>query len=386
MLFDDIMNPATLANPVTGTSDFISIRVDPDGNTTTPADQVPLRGRYTVVLDQDALTTTVVFRPDNGLPSAGTDPRIKRRVVVTLPTGIRDLGGNQLVNAGQFVFTPEVIAFPDQTVTESFNGNGREDGQHTGSPWGVGGALLSRPAASTNPTEILGGGSGRLGDLTVPAGRTVTLDTDLEDFSDVVFTDPTIFNPQNILEPVTFGVPDPVSGGRFQFARLRIAAGGTLRFVGQNPPRIFVRGDLVVQGLIDVSGISARAQSSRNCPGGLGGKGGPGGGRGGDGGDRPDGTPFLGLGTPSPEVCADPVPAFYGDLDGKPGTGIDGPDASMPTGTAGEGGGGLAWPQPTGLDPSLHFPMDPADAEGLQYEKVFLCVNRAPGGAGGGGA
>ena len=68
-VFDDLMNPATLVNPVTGESDFLRVAVDPDGNVADDSDQVELAGSYTIDLDQTALTTVVTFTsPRPGCP------------------------------------------------------------------------------------------------------------------------------------------------------------------------------------------------------------------------------------------------------------------------------------------------------------------------------
>ena len=96
MTFDDLMNPATLVNPVTGESTSIQVLIDPDGDVSDDSDQQGLIGTFSILLDQDALTTTVVFQPELGYPSAGTDPINKRKVVVLLPAAIADLGGNPL--------------------------------------------------------------------------------------------------------------------------------------------------------------------------------------------------------------------------------------------------------------------------------------------------
>jgi hypothetical protein len=46
------MNPATLANPVTGHSDFIHVFFDPDGNVQDRSDQVLVPGSFTLTLDR----------------------------------------------------------------------------------------------------------------------------------------------------------------------------------------------------------------------------------------------------------------------------------------------------------------------------------------------
>ena len=166
LVFDDIMNPGSLVNPVTGVSDTIRVTIDPDGDTSDLSDQVPLDGTFTITLDQDALITTVVFEPSGGLPSAGSDPMVQRKVVVSLEPTIADLGGNGVAGSLNFIFTPEVVPFSTETVVESFDEIENEDGARTGSAW-TNGFLATGP----------GGGSGRLGDLTIPSGEVIVLRT-----------------------------------------------------------------------------------------------------------------------------------------------------------------------------------------------------------------
>ena len=308
MVFDDVMNPATLANPVTGLSSTIEAFVDADGDTSNPSDRVPLQGAFTLTVDQNALRTTVIFTPSGGFPSAGATPPATRKIVMLLSAQISDLGGNTLINPGATNFTPERIQFDELAVEEAFNDPGREDPVRSGSPWGNG-------VLATGP----GGGSGRLGDLIVLPGRVVELNTDSEDFSSI--TDPTMFNPANVIDrPAVLEITD----GIFEFTRLRVDAGGVLRFRGSKPARIYVRGECVVQGLIDVSGSSGTLHTSDLLPGGAGGIPGPNGGSGGDGGDRPDGSAFLsvgGLANPGAGPSNVNDPATYVFVNGESGGG-----------------------------------------------------------------
>lgn len=374
IVFDDVMNPATLANPVTGLSSTIEAFVDADGDTSNPADRVPLQGTFTLTVDQNALRTTVIFQPSGGFPSAGSTIGEERRIVIVLSAQIADLGGNTVINPGATNFTPERIQFEPLVVEEPFADPGREDPVRSGNPWGNG-------ILGTGP----GGGSGRLGDLIVLPGRVVELDTDSEDFSGI--TDPQMFNPQNVIDaPANLEITD----GIFEFARLRIDAGGVLRFRGSNPARIYVRGECVIQGLIDVAGTSGTLHTSDQLPGGTGGTPGPNGGLGGDGGDRPDGSAFLTVGGQSnpgagPSNVNDP--ATYVFVNGAAGGGIAFPSTIDPGKTFIAGGeGGLAWPQPTTANPALHFPANVNDVSGLQPEVYQECRNTVASAPGGGGA
>jgi len=377
LVFDDVMNPGTLVNPVQGTSNTITVKVDPDGDPNDPADQIAIDGEFSITLDQVNLKTTVLFRPTVGYPSSGSDLAKPRRIVVELSSTIADLGDNVLVTPGTTVFTPERIDFPIVEVDEQFLNTAFEDAVHGGSPWGNG-----------QLTGGLGGGSGALGDLVIPAGETIVLRTDSEDFSAAIFSDPAVFNVGNVLDPP---VPFQVDGGIFEFARLLIEAGGRLRFEGPNPARLYVRGECIVQGTIDVSGAAGLAHDATSFAGGIAGSPGPGGGRGGDGGARPDGenwSPLLdNVSDPGPVDPTDP--AQYALVNGQDGVGIPFPDATSPVLVA-AGFGGLAWPQPGALaapNDLIHFPADRDDSlTSFPYSREVLCSINAPGGPGSGGA
>jgi hypothetical protein len=380
MVFDDLMNPATLANPVTKESDFVTVKVDSDGNINTSGDQIEVDGEFTLTLDQTNLITTLVFKPTSGFPSAGARAPVKRKVVVAFSPLIADLGGNPLINPASIVFTNEVIAFSAQTITETFDNSVLEDSLRAGNAWGSG-VLLPGP----------GGGSGRLGELVVPRGTTVTLNTDVEDFTAAEFADPTVFNPQLLIDPV---LPLQVVGGVFEFSRLLVESGGILRLSGSNAGRLFVRGEILNQGLIDVAGRSAAVHTATEFEGGVGEEPGPAGGKGGNGGARPDGENFLvvgGVDNPNDPGPANPLdPGDYVLVNGEDGGGIPVPSSLNPTSFVAGGIGGLAWPQPGALPPPydmLHFPADPDDALGtFPYEPFAACQLTAPGGAGSGGA
>jgi hypothetical protein len=111
LVFDDVMNPSTLANPVTGTSTFLRVHFDPDGDVTNPSDQVPVAGSFNVTLNQTASTSHVVFAPFERLPVSGPSRR-PARVVLLVSSLVSDLGGNTLSNPGQWSFTTAPEDFP----------------------------------------------------------------------------------------------------------------------------------------------------------------------------------------------------------------------------------------------------------------------------------
>ena len=379
MVFDDIMNPATLVNRVNGLSEFIFVSIDPDGNTVDDDDQVPLAGVFTIALDQNALRTTVVFHPSGNLPSAGNnidpnDPNVSRKIVIKLSPQIVDLGGNRLANGNDIIFTSEKLVFETRDLVEAFDTNGSEDKVRTGNSWGAG-RLAKGP----------GGGSGRLGDLIVLPNRVVELDTDLENFQGI--EDPAMFNPANVIDR---GATLEVVGGVFEFSRLRIDAGGVLRLKGSKPARLYVRGEVVIQGLLDVAGASSPLHEAIDLAGGTGGQPGPGGGSGGTGGMRPDGSNFImEFGVPNEEAGPEDVlnPATYDRVNGQNGGGIPIPNTLDPSPDfVGFGEGGIAWPQPSPANFALHMPATPTDFSGLQFEKLQECRTITPAAPGGGGA
>jgi hypothetical protein len=373
IFFDDLMNPGTLVNPVTGTSDLIEVIVDPDGDITDPTDQSPIDGTYTINIDQDALVTTVVFTPESSLPSAGTDVVNPRKIIVRVPAQVLDLGGLPISNSGDTVFIPEAVPFPEQTIVEGFSTSANEDTERTGNTWVSPNGLVKGP----------GGGSGRHGDLSIPAGTTVTLNTDSEDFSSI--SDPAIYDPTTTVDMTVPGVVDPITDGVFEFSTLLVETGGTLKFTGSKPPRVYVRGEMLIQGILSVAGATPVDHISILFDGGAGGAGGPGGGNGGPGGDLPD------VGSGSDLLFAGGIdnpnnPVYYTDLDGKPGEGIPFPDTISPTSTVAEGDGGLAWPQPHPSFPGGFMPDDRGDILGMQLDPGALCKETTPGGPGAGGA
>jgi hypothetical protein len=145
----------------------------------------------------------------------------------------------------------------------------------------------------------------------------------------------------------------------------------------------------VVQGLVDVSGLSGVLHAATSLDGGVGGQSGPGGGEGGRGGNRPDGSAFLAVGGVE-NVDAGPSdvldPATYDQVNGEAGGGIAFPSTIDPSPSfVAQGQGGLAWPQPTSADPMLHMPASRTDADGIQFDGYYDCRTPAPGAPGGGG-
>lgn len=268
--FNDIMNVATLVNPATGEAPFITVQMDEDGTLSTLADRTPVEGSFTFAVDQESLKTFLTFTPDLPFPSAGQDaPLSPRRIAVTIPTSVQDLVANPVLpdnGGGTTGMVPELSEFDETTLPdadgEDFANPDNEDIARSGAFWG-GGRLA--PGIT--------GGPGRVGDLKVPGGVSVLLDTDSQKFPlgvDDGFSLPQV--------PDILGNPDPTGGGdpglvddaldfpvevtitdgAFPFSVLEVVSGGSLRLEGANPARVWSRGTLNVKagGEIDLVGAT----------------------------------------------------------------------------------------------------------------------------------
>ena len=364
VVFEDIMNPATLSNPTTNTATFITTKIDPDGNVADPTDQVEIAGSYTTVVDFDNLRTTTVYVSAAGLPSAGTDLLNPRKIVVNLPNGIEDLVANPLANPGAVVFATTAQILPPIVLPEAggekFTDTDNQDGDESGAEWGSG-----------RLTYGLGGGAGRLGELVVRSGSTIVLNTDSQDFPlpeqvDSLLTNESIdggdYNPTDQATWPTI----TVTSGDFDFTRLVVESNATLVLTGSQPGRVFSRGDLVISGVIDCSGTTPdphlsntwrlfdansgdlvtdppSAQDLEAAYGGTGGSGGPNAGAGGKGSDRyfyevgvPNATAYTRL-AKAGAISYNELPAPLNN--GQFGRGV----ATL--GTLAAGPGGRAYPQ-----------------------------------------
>jgi hypothetical protein len=299
----------------------------------------------------------------------------KRKIVVELPAAIQDLGGNALSNAGKVAFEPEVLIFaetvlPDGTG-ETFLDTDNLDAKRTGAAWGAGTLL---PGA--------GGGSGKLGDLIVKTGEVLELSTDFATFDGREL----IGEGGGPVDP-DLGPTIEVTDGIFEFDYVLVESGGVLRFTGTAPARLHARGEISIDGLLDVSGAAppdnalgghqgwedpAKPAFPSTLEGGLGGTGGPAAGNGGDGGDRPDnsGTDLTTIVSFAKYGISNPG---FDSVDGLGGEGVGGAPAS--SGLA-NGKGGTHHP--------INLPTSKTDKGGLLFDLV--CVTdmvASPGGGGG---
>lgn len=344
LVFDDFMNETTVLDRLTGQSSGLGVFIDLDGNLSTVDDVVIQPGQWDLQIDQDVLLRSVaIFTPEGGFfPLGGTDTQSPRRVLLTLDASLTDLVGLPITNPGMSSFALAPSGPIEQVVLEDFTLTEAEDAAASGATWGNG---LLAPGR--------GGGSGRLGELHLRDGETVVLNTDSQDF-------PLTQQHNSLLTNVDPGPGvdqyDPLDsnawpmasvdqlGDGFEFSRLTLDAGSRLVLTGSRPGRVFVRGELLNEGVIDLSGdtppphvsntggnqINNEQDPQDSASGGLGGLGGPGAGRGGQGADRMDMTDaVLPLmvnigGTLNPGA----------ELDGRPGAGVGGLD----NGTGGLGG------------------------------------------------
>ncbi|MBM3853189.1 MAG: hypothetical protein FJ399_08525 [Verrucomicrobia bacterium] len=172
LIFNDLMNIGTVVLPSTGQSPFITIKTDADGDLNTTTDRDIVGGTYEFFPDQASLKTILTFTPSGGLPSAGSGAN-KRLIVIDVPAGVRDLAGNSVANLGVRAFAPQVIQFGEVTIPsggEQFTTTSNLDQLRSSADWGESQLGRLKPGS--------GGGTGRLGDLTVPPNSTLTFYTE----------------------------------------------------------------------------------------------------------------------------------------------------------------------------------------------------------------
>jgi hypothetical protein len=390
--FNELMNLPTVANNQFMTAPFISVELDGDGNLATGgADRTPIEGSYQVTVDQELLTTSLLFVPTGGFPAAAVGDPTPSLIVVRIPSNVRDIaqnpvttetGGGTLVGVAQRISFDSVV-LPDEdgeNFDVSFGMNGsQEAGDETGALWGSG---ILAPG--------LTGGTGRHGSLRVAAGETVTLNTDSQIFpmsaQGAINVIGNIDGTGDYLRSIT------ETSGVFEFTTLQIAAGGRLVLTGSKPARVLVRGQALVSsaGLIDVSGRTAPTQDSFTAdnddffgdPGNaeLVPTGGPNGSTGGLGGDRVNnfGNPSL--------IAIGGIENVNSTRSGRSGAGLGN------VGSVGRGNGGPAFPVDLPTDDAFMLP--PSSLGDLGFNLTTdplglvagtICASAQMGGVGSGG-
>ncbi len=288
--FDEVVMPNEVLDPAN-----IKFEVEVTGY----SNRLSLDGKREAGVDSQTGGTYLKFTPSRLLPS-------NSKVWITAnPSKIHDVVGKPLDPSTAIVsFLTEDGAGYTAWISEKFADATHLDKEASGASWGNG---------ALSPGKL--GGSGILGELVVSSG-TVTLNTDNQ-----------VFDASKTLT----GKAVTVTDGVFQFSRLIVAAGATLKFTGSHPAKILVRGVCKIDGTLDLSGQAGPITdgSATVRTGGVGGKGGPGGASGGKGGSQPNfGSVDGGNG---------------GDLAVPPGH----PRASQAAGTGGKGSPA----NPAGADP-----------------------------------
>lgn len=335
--FSDIMNVSTLVNKLQGTSQTLSVYVDLDGNLATTNDQIIQTGLWDINFDSIAKETTVRFTHTSPLPSPG--PSGQRTIVVAINgLVVKDLGGNSLV--GPSVFTFQTGPCNQQNafnIVEDFANNTNEEGTDSG-------ANMWNPGSS--PGLLVsgkGGGNGQHGALLADTSFDVGTKGALATDGTSVAADQNFNSPGRIpfVVKAIDGLPAvnentskdvTVTDGIFQFSSFTINTGVTLRLEGSKPARIFSRGNVNINGTLDVGGANGSRSATTDdkikftgintgctaknisdaaningwgggttgCPlfpqypvGKPGGRGGPNGGDGGNGGDLPTNLPYY---------------------------------------------------------------------------------------------
>ncbi len=219
--------------------------------------RVPLPGTPQVVLDPIRGKATVSFRPSVQLPGEAC-------IEVKVTNRVRDLSGRPAVPI-TYRFVTEASTTDDLVAIEEFDSVGRLDTAYSSTRWQNGTAL---------PGIV--GGSGRHGDFDVEIGRDAG--------GGVYEWDTDAFGGFKIPARLTLSGRDEfVSDGAFEFTRFELRAGKTLRFIGSKIPKIRVRGEAIIDGTIDVAGVTQLIQLGFLTTGQPGTRGGPGGGTGGAG-------------------------------------------------------------------------------------------------------
>jgi len=377
LIFDDVMNKATVANQLNGESNTILVQIDEDGDVNTDGDRSSQAGEWTVNVDfDDLLRTVAIFEPSGGeFPTAGGDPMSPRRVVVTVTNQLLDIVGNVIDNPGQAAFSTITQVYDEQVLSVNFLDDSDEDRGASGGVWG-GGRLTYGP----------GGGSGRLGPLVLAQGQTLELDTDSQEFP-LDGQIPSILSnlqPGEMPGDADYVAGDPDTwptvtidqiGQAFEFTRVDIAPGARVILTGTQAARIFARGELVVSGVLDLTGGTPAPHVSNSggdptsgnnqldplatIDGGPGGEPGPAAGAGGQGADRMDVTDSTLPQMRNVGGALFPVGHAPAVNDGRDGGGIGG----LPTGTGGIGGQRYPMNLPTCNSPISCTSAEYGDAE-----------------------
>jgi len=288
---------------------------------------VSIAGKWQVTNDSIRQVSTASFTSGQAVPSNFC-------VEVRVTNLVRDLSGkSSLGQVFQYMTRNKVL--PPISFVEEFDNDLNLDLDYSAGTWTGGSARAGQL-----------GWDGLHGDFDATIGN--DLGNSLYEWS----TDN-----QLIPKTVTLsGVDEVVTDGVFRFSRFILSRGQTVRFVGSNPARIYVRGNMVLDGTIELNGGSLSAHDGNNAVGQAGGIAGAGGAPGGSGANKGSGSGHT--------------PAFDGN---------DGSDVQLPAGHA-----YAAQAPGTGGNGSVQFPTDGLTGSIILSWNGFFSAQIAAGGGGGG--
>jgi hypothetical protein len=228
--FSELIDTAPLLSPLSESSPIrVVLRPTlPTGECDRDAESVTLEGLPQLSTETVGTreVTVVTFRPSVTLPGRSC-------LIVAVTSDLRDLSGRASVPASFELITVEGVSVP-LTLTETFATPAGQEELVSGGVWNNG----ARPG--------LIGGDGRHGSFNPAFGTSVGPGVFVWDLRP----------PTGIVIPASntpSGQSFTVLDGRFFFTDFVLAEGQTLRFLGQDPPRIFVRGRCEIRGTIDLS-------------------------------------------------------------------------------------------------------------------------------------
>jgi hypothetical protein len=232
LVFNDLIQKSQLVNESTGLSPSITISVA--DSTLGQAIDVSIPGTFDVSFDQDDLTSTLVFSPLAPFPGGSSGDRVLK---VAISSQVQDLAGNSILNPGEYLIPlPEAFSTPG-SFSESFLDNSMED--TTGSTEGLWASSSTGLDSGLQPATGAheGGSSGVLG-VFAPT----------EDF---------IFDTNSMVMRTVAGDLVTITDGVFPFEEIHIPSGVRVTAVGTNPLRLICRGQMLIEGHLDLSGQNA---------------------------------------------------------------------------------------------------------------------------------
>lgn len=248
--FNDLMQKFQLVDPQTGESPTISVKLveqSPGGTL-----EIDVMGTFTAELDQDSLTTKVIFDAVSDYPGNKNGSRTLR---LDFSPQISDLAGNTLSNSGSFTIPLPASSTTPGSFEETFDDQTQEDGMGSvATLWGNPAGYLD---SGLDPVTGLhkGGGHGVLGAFS-PASD-FEFDTDTTTFL--------VSEYENLIgEDI---IIDATNGNHvFMFESIHIPPGITVSAIGTNPLRLVSRGEIIVEGTLAADGEAAPSNFAKFFP------------------------------------------------------------------------------------------------------------------------